>query len=138
MWPGSRRLIYGSRIQAQGGWIATERWKTGLESLAKVWSTARHSMTPLTYFLASGKCMLDAESSLEHQPIYFFPQTPSPGDLSALFSTRDHDSVTVSSELFKHCKCLQLCPTLLFTPLYLLLFISGYNAYPRDVSCIPK
>lgn len=53
-------------------------------------------------------------------------------------SIHDHDSVTAPSELFKHHNCLQLCPTLPLTPLYLLLFLSGYNAYPRDVSCIQK
>lgn len=52
--------------------MTTRDGKPGPESLAKVQSTVRHSMTPLTCFIASGKCVLDAESSLEHQPIFFF------------------------------------------------------------------
>lgn len=122
MWPGSRGSFMGAGSRPGECWMAKERWKTKAP-VTKVQSSVRHSKTPLKHLVASRQICARGWKQLWHQPI-FLPQTSFPGDLSALPSTHGHDSVTTSSELFKHCNCLQLCPTLPSPPHSTFCFLS--------------
>ena len=73
--------------------------KPGPHSLAKVQSTVRHLITSLTYTFQSirqiNMCLLLKAAWSTN--LYFSPKYLLLGDLSALPSNHDHDSVTIQT-----------------------------------------
>ena len=96
------------------GWLERDR-KPGPQVLDMVWSHVRYSTTSLKCFTASGKCVPNAASSLEYQPI-FLPQTPS-SNLSTLPFTHDHIHSLLLLDYQNTLNCLQPYPVLPSTPL---------------------